>query len=468
MDDTCFSRRQIADAVAYPAPEIFRSRDERRAALWLVAVSGLFASSVRLIPLAGAQPEAWVIYYDVDTGHLHRDFACIAPDAARARPGEHTPASFCLVTPAPREVRDTLAAAAAVHGSPRHFADLIPGLGKLDGRQLVYPDLSDLSPSFARWARTAGPLGLQAGGDSLLIALTVGDLGITARSKLHYCLATPDELHRAAALLYEAIGFGPPVSMPVSGLAFGAAVVPPAALLNRLDREWVAWVEEMRPAHRLESEARLLEFHHRYTRVFAARLCAWLSLRRAEEFSLLADIDAEVDLCIDLLEKGSAQRSGRMAAVICQDMRMGLHSYYAHCAALRERLRTFGWSGPVVDWLDAVCKREAVPLLCTISSRRGPKPIGTDELLKLLPAADTLAPDFGRKFAENFLRQSGARWTDLDRHQRHEVKGQEQDTTVADEAEDEWAQRLAPHLDRMSARLFTSQLFGLRRTKGKK
>lgn len=463
LDDTCLSHRQIKEALAYKSPDIFRSLEERQAALWIVGVSGLFTGSVPLIPLAGTQPVDWVVFYDVEAGHLHRDYSCLAKDAARAKPGEHTPASFCAVTPAPLSVRETLLAASSAHGDPRSFGDLIPALRQLDSRQPVYPDLADLSPSFARWGRTLAPLGLQIGCDSLLNGVTTGDLGTTARSKIHYCLVGPDELHASAALLYAALNFGPPVPMPAGALAFGAAVVPPQALLRRLDGRWSVWVEEVRPPQRLKTEGQLLEFHNRYVRTFAARLCLWLSLRRATEYSLLACIDEAKDICVDLVEKGSAHRTGGMAAVICGEMRAGLKSYFAHCAAMRERLRGFGWHGPVIDWLDAVGRRDPVPLLCTIPSRRGPLPFGTSELLTFLPDALTLAPDFGRKFAENYLRRAGARWADLDRHQRHEVKGQEQDTTVADGTEEEWAHRLAPLLDQMSTSLFSTRLHGLRR-----
>jgi hypothetical protein len=38
LDDTCLSRRQIKEALAYKSPDIFRSLKERRAALWIVSV----------------------------------------------------------------------------------------------------------------------------------------------------------------------------------------------------------------------------------------------------------------------------------------------------------------------------------------------------------------------------------------------------------------------------------------------
>jgi hypothetical protein len=462
LDDTCLSRRQISEALEYGFPGIFDSVAQRRAALWILGVSGLFGSSVHLIPVAGAQVDDWVIFYDPTTGTLHRDYRCVAPDAARARPGEHTPASYCALTPAPIEVWETLACAAATRPDARNLGDLLPALRRLNTRDPLYPDLADLSPSIARWGRSLAPLALQIGTDSLLVAITAGDFGITARSKIHYCAVTTKELHTAAAALYEALGWGQPMPMPPAALAFGSAVVPPAAVLQRLDAKWVGLTNEMRPAHRLKTEATLLAFHNQYVLALAARLCVWLSLRAATKLSLTACIDESTDLCIDLNEKGSAHRSGGMAAVVCAALRAALKTYFAHCAALLDRLQGFCWDGPVIDWLRAIGRREAVPLLCKIPSRRAPIPIGTADILRLPGAAD-LAPDFGRKFVENFLRQAGARWPDIDRHQRHEVKGQEQDTTISDSTEADWAERVSPFLDEMSDALFSAPLYGLRR-----
>ncbi|WP_298826271.1 hypothetical protein [uncultured Piscinibacter sp.] len=462
LDDTCFSRRQIAEASAYAASGVFRTSAERRAAMWLVGCSGLYATSTQFIPLASTSRDDWVLDYDLQTGILRRDFSCLAPEAARPRPGSDSPASFVSCTPAPVEVRDELLRRAAMADSPGDIGDLIPALRSIQPRDLVYPDLADLAPSFARWSRTLAPLALQVGIDALLAAVTTGDFGITARSKIHYCLLSPEELWRSAERLYEALGWGKPVPMPTSLMAFGAAVVPSEAALRRIDDELCSLVEKLRPPHRLSGEAQLLEFHNRFVRTLAWRLAAWLSLREAAEFSLRASIDERFDLCIDVVEKASAGRVGGMPAVACDELRSALRNYRHHCEAMRERLRTFGWSGAAVDWLAAVVSREDVPLLCTIRSRDRVLPVGTDELRKHLPGVGELAKDWGRKFAENRLRLAGVQTRDIDRHQRHDVLGQEQDTSIADGIEVDWARRLQPALSAMSRVLFRGRLNGLR------
>jgi hypothetical protein len=462
LDDTCLSCAQILAAVSHAGPGAFRSQEERETALWITGMSGLFATSTQYIPLSTACSIDWVVSYDVDAGILRRDYSSLAPDAARPRPGVGTPASFVAMTPAPKRVHEELKRCALAAPSARELGDLIPALRRISPRDLVNPDLADLAPSFARWSRSLGPLSLQVGLDTLLAGLNCGDLGVTARSKLHYCLVSADELWSSAARLYAEIGWDYPVALPSGGLPFGATVVPAASTLAQLDQDAWQWVEAVRPPKRLAHEALLLEFHNRYVRAFAARLAVWVSLRPAAELSLRASIDERFDLCVDLLEKSSAGRVGALPAVICDAMRAGLANYREHCKALLERLRTFGWSGSVVAWLEGVKKREDVPLLCTIHDRQRLSPQSTHELRKTLPGAIQLSADWGRKFMENHLRQAGAQSRDIDRHQRHEVLGQEQDTSIADSCEVDWVRRLKPVLDQTSQSLFRSPLSGLR------
>lgn len=463
LDDTCFSRRQVAAAVAYMGAGVFRTPAERRAAMWIIGCSGLFATSTQFIPLAGSTVNDWIIAYDVEADVLRRDLSCLAPDAARARPGRGTPASFVATTPAPLDVAIELRRSAEATPDPREMGDLIPALRQLSPRGLVYPDIADLGPSFARWSRTLAPFALQVGLDALLAGLTTGDIGISARSKLHYALIGGDEQWESAATLYKALNWEPPVPMPEAVLPFGAAVVPTIEQLSRLDERLCRWVEDVRPPKRLSSEAQLLEFHNRYVRTLTSRICVWLSLRPASEVSISASVDERFDLCIELLEKPSAGRIGTMPAVICDEIRAALANYRVHCSALLERLRTFGWSGEAVEWLNAVKAHDDVPLLCVIQSARRVAPVSTDSLLKNLPGASELAADWGRKYAENCLRRLGAQSRDIDRHQRHEVLGQEQDCATSDGSELIWTRRLKPKLDAMSRQLFKARLHGLRK-----
>jgi len=338
-----------------------------------------------------------------------------------------------------------------------------PGLDLIQPQGSLYPSLSDMAPSWARWSRTWGPLARQIGLDNFVAAAICGNLGLTARSKQYYILLGSDEVWNACRRLYERLNFGVPVAMPVGTVSFGVTVVPSASTLRRLDTEFVAGLESLRPPNRGD-EGQVLVFHNRFVRVLTSRLAVWVDLREATEISISAAVDERRDLCVDLFEKASAGRRGGMPAVICDDMRAALQNYRLHCAALYDRLLTFGWHGAVMDWLQGVIQRRDVPLLATIPSRKRAVPVGTAEVIKRLPGASVLVPDWGRKFNENGLRLLGVQTRDIDRQQRHEVQGQETNTSISDDSERAWVDRIKPALNTLSRDIFKARLNGLRRT----
>jgi hypothetical protein len=250
-------------------------------------------------------------------------------------------------------------------------------------------------------------------------------------------------------------------------LGFGSAVTTSIAELAALDTQWVEELNALRPPTRTTDAEKPIAFHNKYVRVLGSRLEVWLSLRAAAVLPVRATLDANLDLVIDLVEKTSAGRAGGMPAVICDAMRRDIGAYLEHCKALRVRLLGFGRHANVIKWLDAVIAGNDVPLLCEITDRRQVQPLGTRHLLEL-EGASHLAPDWGRKAAENFLRRAGARWQDIDRHQRHEVLGQEQDVQVSEGTEADWARRLAPYLQRLSTEIHKTPLNGLRTIKESK
>ena len=128
LDDTCLSPRQIDEAMQFAGAGGFDSPAARRAALWIVGISGLFAESTRRIPLSTSAPDDWVVRYDVMTGLLYRDYRCLATDASRAQTEGSVAAGFCLVVPAPLDVHAYLFAQAANTSGAEAMGDVIPGL----------------------------------------------------------------------------------------------------------------------------------------------------------------------------------------------------------------------------------------------------------------------------------------------------------------------------------------------------
>jgi hypothetical protein len=110
-------------------------------------------------------------------------------------------------------------------------------------------------------------------------------------------------------------------------------------------------------------------------------------------------------------------------------------------------------------WLDDVVNSMDVPLLCTISKKGHPVPLGTSDIIG---TSSTLADDFGRKVIENWTRQHNALTRDTDRMLRHEVLGQGSNNSASDHSEADWVQRMLPLIDILAAELFPTIIFGLR------
>jgi hypothetical protein len=60
------------------------------------------------------------------------------------------------------------------------------------------------------------------------------------------------------------------------------------------------------------------------------------------------------------------------------------------------------------------------------------------------------------------MREMKVMTRDIDRVMRHEVLGQENSTSVADDSEFAWIKRVLPVIETLADKLFTQPLFGLR------
>jgi hypothetical protein len=85
-------------------------------------------------------------------------------------------------------------------------------------------------------------------------------------------------------------------------------------------------------------------------------------------------------------------------------------------------------------------------------------------VLKDTHSAAQLAVDFGRKYFENHLRERGVLTQDIDHCLRHEVKGQEFSSAVAEEIPSTWRRRTQSILNAAATDLFGTAVAGLRRS----
>lgn len=218
LTDRCMSQRQITTALAHSGPGIFSTEAHRAIAHWISGISGLNVQTVHQIPLIrpgySSLADDWAIYYDVMLGILFRDYSSLAKDAASAEGLAAQPASYIFPTPAPLGIANSIRELLTGDSPCQDFGDLSPQLKVIVPEWTLYPSTDELKPSWAKWARSLGPLLRQFGIDALLAALIAGDLGITAKSKLYYCRVEAPEIWKATNKAYQLLGWGDAVPMP--------------------------------------------------------------------------------------------------------------------------------------------------------------------------------------------------------------------------------------------------------------
>jgi hypothetical protein len=183
LTDRCLSTRQVETALSHTGCGMFSSAIHRAIAMWFVGFSGFYTPTVQRIPLVGAGvsklPDDWRAYYDVPLGILFRDYSSLAKSAASAEGLQAQPASYVFPTPAPQRIADYVRELYANTTTSADLGDLVQELRVIQPQWNLYPSTDSLSPSFAKWARTPGPLLRQLGIDALLAALITGDLGVS-------------------------------------------------------------------------------------------------------------------------------------------------------------------------------------------------------------------------------------------------------------------------------------------------
>lgn len=466
LDKTCLSARQIDFACQWSPLSGFRIKEEYQLAEWLIGFSGANVESVHRIPImlgSANIDDTWVIRYDVDSGLLLRDYSVLAADTATMEGRLAEPASYVFALPIPLHLAHYIRnnCLESEH-QILDFGDLVTGLRNLTPEGTMFPSHDELKPSWARWNRTVGPFLRQMGIDSLVAGLLVGDIGMSARSKLYYARVHAHEIWAAATLAYARMGLGVPVQMSTNQIAFGSRVTPSSAAILDIDIANVTQLNSMKPGRRstLPDE---IAFHNMYSAIFGFRLMVRLSLRAAASIGVSASVDERWDTTIDLIEKSRADRKGGMAALLTSTGRKEIALYKSHCRAMLRRLKNNGQFRQVTQWLEAVVNNAEVPLLMRIDSSGATIAMSTRQVLDVVCSGFRLAEDFGRKWNENALRAAGCRTADIDRTLRHEVAGQEAVTSVSDGSEAAWVRRIAALLDDLHLELFPSPLQGLRK-----
>jgi hypothetical protein len=258
--------------------------------------------------------------------------------------------------------------------------------------------------------------------------------------------------------------WGPAESDAGKGVAFGSRVVATADAIQRVAGWHRGEVQTVRPARSDRSITKLLEFHNRYTRCVALELALMLALREATAYQLWADIDEQIDLWVEILDKRVPGPAGALPVLLCERAKESIKSYRLHCQAVAAKLHNLSQAGTVFhEWLLAVVRCERVALLCSASGTGRIERAGSGCAFGALPPDRRIAPDAGRKWLENELRHQRLRTGDIDAVLRHDIVGQSHSCSTSDFVLLEWALRVAPVIDRVATALLGPVRHGLSR-----
>lgn len=459
------SKAQYLQACAQVARWISED-DWRGAYAFATATSSFTVDLVPSLPLADAAAANWVAVLDVDAGTQRVDLSHLAEEAASTpQGGNFVPADLIVEKPLTQSLADRQRARRARLPDAKTLADLYPEAPRdLAGHMAMIEGPNEIKITWARWTNSSGVYMRQGGMDNFLACIESGDFGHAPRSKLYYAVVPRSEIWAAAAAYFEQSGWGVPVAEPSGGVAFGSRVVSTLDALRRAAAWHRTEVASMQPARRDRNIAKLLEYHNRYTRLIAFELALLLALREDKQYEIWADIDEAVDYWVEVRDKSVPGPAGALPVPLCERAKAAIRAYRVHCKAVADRLVSSGHAESALHLrLRAIELHERVPLLCMAAGPDSIRPAGSSDAIGVLQAPLMLAPDAGRKWLENALRQAGLRTGDIDGMLRHEVVGQSRSSSTSDFIVLEWALRLAAAVDAASAAILTGATSGLAR-----
>ena len=412
------------------------------ALIWAIGLPLGQLGDVQLIhkrPVVAANadiPTDATVGIDLSTGTVRIDWRDQFPEM-RQSPVAPARAGLILTKPLPNWLAQWLlnrteeCASNSNGPGPSSLREVLPLLDVLSPYDPVLDSTRSITPSFARLANSPGPFARQLGIDGLRSALLSLDFSQAPRSKVYYSCVTGTEVWEAAGHLFQEIGWGDPVPMPIATPFFGTSAANNDEEIKQFFDAVQLWMQAASVSKRCSLPA-LLEFHNRY----ACALAWWISFaiasrRVAEVKWSLAQLLAPA---IVLDDKHISEIPGALPAPVCPLIHEQIGLYLHHLHALGQRLQNYPdrQVQQTREWLKRLFIGDSVPLLMHLQARRAPRLIGSSDALQMVPEGSEISPDAGRKFWENHLRKVRIPTTLIDAVQRHEVQGQERFCVAAD------------------------------------
>lgn len=430
LDHRCLSPGELDQEVDLIGTTLRNpATSEWAAAMVIASMAGLTADLLHEIPLGrGAPHKGFAGWIDIDAGTFHIDLSVLAPEASVT--GRHS-ATLVSTRPLPEAVAEVLRRRFTQVDSARVLGDLLPDLERVTGNTRLEGPIADVSGSWAQWIQSAPVVFQSAGCHPVLACLLSANFSGIARSKTHYQRVPSSELWDAADDVFNALGWGAPVDRQVGLLDFGVPATPKLEDIAAADTYLGARAIALQPGRRAPTQ--YLIDHHNAVMLWAAfRLKLALCLRESTTLHLSAADLVDRPSFVFLEDKRTGGRDKYLPTLVPRSAAQVVERTRVHARHLANRLRAQCEATHLTEWATAVAEGRNVPLLCLIGKEQQLVDMGTRHFMEVLPPELSLAPDFGRKFLENTLRQQGLENRLIDLVLRHEVTGSEAHSSVAD------------------------------------
>lgn len=451
------SRGQLEEAFAHIGQGL--EHDSFAGALGaLVCITGFTPEVVAGISLGSARPApgeaAWL---DPAAGILYLDHAVLLREAATARPGCRASGTVCA-KPLPWKLAALLQQRHQARPQASCIAALFPEDPLPQSAAPVYLSKDMISPSWARLRNAVGTYLREQGMDNLMASIVCGRLWHIPQSKLFYATAQVAEIQQAFARFYRAAGWGEAAQLPLWMPGFGCQAVPTLDAVVEQDRALQQACEAAHPGQH-SHVARLLEHHNRYMRLTGFRLSLLLALRETQAVGITADMHEDRDRWIAVHDKDVHGRDYPLPMPLARFTGETLAMLRAHIRALRGRLIPLGeGTSELARWCLQVSQHQPAAWLMVCQTPASLRPLATRDFV-----SDTLAPDWGRKFMENALRNEGLKATEVDAFLRHVTEGQAFQSSIGHQHSMATWHRTTQAVDRIARQCFGQVATGLSR-----
>lgn len=447
LDSRCLSKSQIDELKQSKTVDVFDSYPVRKTAIFFAEFSGLAPTHLRSIPVAkpgDLEKENCNIWIDAELGLLVKNYKVLCSDVSKFTAGNRESTGYIFYQPLPACVHITFVELLKSSAEAKTLGDLIPELSEISNRQTLYPSTAGFAPSWAKLRISIAPYLRQSGMDALLAAALTADFAATLKSKLYYSRITTVEVVAAANQAYKLLGFEPFIHTKLD-LQFGTDALSTDEDLRQVYARLADQTKAITPPNNATVE-KLLAHHNQLTYLVGFLLSLVCALRESKVLPITSGDAAPVrTFAID--EKTPEGIEGHLEALIPPSMYALLMDYKAHCCRLAARLQKKHVRTEFTTRLCEIQNIDGAPLLVLAGPTGSAKLMGTSDILHVAKPT-MLAPDFGRKWAENALRKAGMRSTDIDRILRHEGRGQESMSSASDGCFRSWTQRAAAILNR--------------------